>query len=523
MKYSQILFLLVITSLIFAVACGSDSGANPDNQPPGNFVVTVSNITANSCTISWSESVDPDGDPVSYSFTSTAGFTGGELVTSTSGTSADFSDLTPSTLYEGTINASDGQGGENSAPFSFSTLPGSAGNQNPGSFTVTVMNITHNTATLSWTESTDPDGDIVSYSVTLGGNELVSSQAATTYDLTNLSSGANLSGNVTANDGNGGSTVQNFNFRVYVIDISRYSSMPGFVSATLIDCDYVEGGTGKCYEIVFDSNPVNDDGPYCPATTTDVGGLGNYNGDGDVDGTGGDSDPTDGTPIGLSIMNAALFNHMEADGYDIIDGSGNIRISDFSGMDNPNFGYCLQPLVDDNLTLTFQIPVNPEDLSSPDNIDNVEYIGLALDGVPINGEPPLVAGPQAQGEGKIPSLDRCGGHHDPAGYYHWHFIAQHMNATLDAEGLYTQGTFECTNQTQSTTALVGYARDGYPIYSANDMGDVAPTGLDACNGHVGATEEYPDGVYHYHASTDVPNVPTCVVGKQALRAFDKPN
>lgn len=221
-------------------------------------------------------------------------------------------------------------------------------------------------------------------------------------------------------------------------------------------------------------------------------------------------------------MNTALFEAMENDGYDIIDGMGNIRVSDFSGTINPNFGYCLEPLPDDELTLTFEIPVVPSALSSADNIETVEYIGLALDGVPINGAPPTVAGSGAQGEGKIPSLDRCGGHHDPSGYYHWHFIAAHMDKTLDANGfLDPDNDIQCSKKTQDATALVGYARDGYPIYSGEDA-DGLPVDLDDCNGHVSATAEYPDGVYHYHASTDITNVPPCIVGKQSRNSFDKP-
>ncbi|CAN0525821.1 unnamed protein product, partial [Scytosiphon promiscuus] len=183
-------------------------------------------------------------------------------------------------------------------------------------------------------------------------------------------------------------------------------------------------------------------------------------------------------------------------------------------MDNANFGYCLEPLPDDNLELTFDIPVIPELLSASDDIEMVEYIGLALDGVPINGSPPLVAGDGAQGEGKIPSLDRCGGHHDPSGYYHWHFIAAHMDATLDAQGLLDkENGIACTKKGQDATALVGFARDGYPIYSGHDEDGVDITDLDGCNGHTGPTEEYPDGIYHYHASTDITNVPPCIQGK----------
>lgn len=390
--------------------------------------------------------------------------------------------------------------------------PDTETNSNPGSFTVSVSQVTHNSVQLDWTTATDADGDQVTYTVELNSAEIASDLSATTYSLSELSSGATFSGKVIASDGAGGSSESSFSFTSYVIDISMYESMTGFVSKTLVDCSYQEGGSGKCYQIVFSSNPVTDDGPFCPLNTNQVGGFGNYDGS---------------TNPGFQVMKATLFESMEADGYDIIantqnpNGSYSINIQ----RNVPGGGrleaqaFCLEPTPDDGLTLTFEIPVIPTDLGSPDQVESVEYIGLALDGVPINGTPPSVVG----NNGNIPSLDRCGGHHDPAGYYHWHFIAAHMDATLDANGLLdVANNIQCTNKTQSGTALVGYARDGYPIYSGQDQDGSTPNGLDACNGHSSATAEYPDGIYHYHASTDVTNVPPCIKGKQSTKAFDKP-
>ncbi len=400
-------------------------------------------------------------------------------------------------------------------------------NNDPGTFAVTVGDITHNSASISWTDVTDADGDNITYSVELSSQELGTGLTVTSVNITDLASGIEFSGKVIASDGNGGTSEASFSFTSYVIDISQYTSMPGFKSATLVDCNYSEGGSGKCYEIVFDSNPggVDDTSVFCPETTFDVGGFGNYDGDGVANGG-----TQNGEAVGFSVMNAALFEKMENDGYDIIsnvaNGNGSFDINietDVPGGGRVDMGgstaACLAPTPDDNLTLTFQIPVIPSNISSPDDIESVEFVGLALDGIPINGSPPSVVG----NNGKIPSLDRCGGHHDPAGYYHWHFLAAHMDATLDANGLLdVDNDIQCSGKAQSSTALIGYARDGYPIYSGNDQGDVTPTDLDGCNGHTSATADYPDGIYHYHASTDITNVPPCITGKQSVDAFAKP-
>ncbi|WP_412971581.1 YHYH protein [Glaciecola sp. MF2-115] len=44
-----------------------------------------------------------------------------------------------------------------------------------------------------------------------------------------------------------------------------------------------------------------------------------------------------------------------------------------------------------------------------------------------------------------------------------------------------------------------------------------PTDLDVCNGHTSVTADYPNGVYHYHASLDASNLPSCISGA-AVRA-----
>ena len=511
----NLLTLLLVSALTLFVSCGGDSDTSATNTSPAAFTVTVNTTGTTTASISWTESSDADGDVVTYDVQ----LGSATLSEAQSQRMYDFTGLTPDTNYSGNVIAEDGNGGSRTATFSFTTTA-EASNQNPGSFTVTVGDLTHNTADISWTASTDPDGDNVTYSIELNSSEVASGQTGTSVRLENLASGVIFSGKVIASDGNGGTSEDTFEFTSYVIDISQYTSMPEYVSHSLVDCNYQENGSGKCYEIVFGSNPVNDDGPFCPETTFDVGGFGNYDGD---------------TNPGFQVMKAALFESMEADGYDIIsdvanmDGSFDINIETVvpGGGDAVRMGggggssaACLEPTPDDGLTLRFQIPVIPTLIGTPDDIESVEYIGLALDGVPINGAPPSVVG----NNGKIPSLDRCGGHHDPAGYYHWHFLAAHMDATLDANGLLDRDNgIECANKTQSSTALIGYARDGYPIYSGNDQGDVTPTDLDVCNGHTHGTADYPDGIYHYHASTDITNVPPCIVGKQSVDSFQKPN
>ena len=284
----------------------------------------------------------------------------------------------------------------------------------------------------------------------------------------------------------------------YLISESLFNST-SLLSIETVTATLEDGTSAECFQLTFSSNPV-ENGPYCPETIEDIGGLGIYDGD---------------TNPGFQVMKAELFNAMEADGYDIIDDEGNINIDDFvSGAVDADLSYCLEAAPDNELELTFLIPATPKLASSNNDIDTIELVGVSLDGVPINGDPPSVANPGREVAGNIPSLDPCGGHHDPAGYYHWHFIPESMNQVLDANGI---TDVSCTLIEQVTdTKLIGFAKDGFPIYAYA----VEPDDLDDCGGRTAETTEFPDGTYHYVASnTDAPNVPKCLKGVAANNSF----
>ena len=123
---------------------------------------------------------------------------------------------------------------------------------------------------------------------------------------------------------------------------------------------------------------------------------------------------------------------------------------------------------DSSLTVTYLIPVTPEFRSEAYYIPTVGSIGLGINGIPIKGDPPSVttaeAGIGGTGSGNIPALDHCGGHADPAGYYHWHFIPQSINTVFDAPEYNFTNLYgiSCTN----TYIAVSYTHLTLPtIYS----------------------------------------------------------
>jgi len=291
-----------------------------------------------------------------------------------------------------------------------------------------------------------------------------------------------------------------------LIDKSLFnqSSLISFKSVT---ADLEDGSSSECFQLTFSANPVKN-GPYCPETIDDVAGMGFYDG---------------ATNPGLRVFAKELLEDIEADGYDMVSDDGAVNVYDFTGgRPNQNVSNCLDATGNNDIQLVFTIPAHPKLASSNNQIGEVELVGLSLDGIGINGVPPsAINGPERRPPGledskeiNFPSLDPCGGHHDPAGYYHWHFVPQVINQVLEANEI---TEISCTNINQTTEVeVVGFAKDGFPIYAYK----TEPKDLDECGGRTATTTEYPDGVYHYVASTtSTPNIPKCIKGVAARRSF----
>ena len=147
--------------------------------------------------------------------------------------------------------------------------------------------------------------------------------------------------------------------------------------------------------------------------------------------------------------------------------------------------------------------------ATPTDLGTVAQVGLGIDGVPIFADAPSVLD-----RGHLPALDLCGGHIDPGGWYHWHATATDIESSFEFAGVIADCHFD-----QSASALFGYAFDGYPMYGSADADGTLPTDLDACSGHTAITADYPEGIYHYHATLEFPNLPTCLVGTRAVDAL----
>ncbi|NNE98366.1 MAG: YHYH protein [Pyrinomonadaceae bacterium] len=103
-------------------------------------------------------------------------------------------------------------------------------------------------------------------------------------------------------------------------------------------------------------------------------------------------------------------------------------------------------------------------------------LGLALNGVRFDPPAPVDAILDAH---TLAPLDDCGGHVNPNEGYHYHAA---KGCTKEAE------------QKEKHSPLLGYALDGFGIYSRLDKEGNATEGLDQCGGHT-----VKNIGYHYHA------------------------
>lgn len=277
--------------------------------------------------------------------------------------------------------------------------------------------------------------------------------------------------------------------------IAPLSFDPGALLETpvQIPCTLETGIEATCLEITVGYQPEGlEIGPFCPSNIDEKGGIWDW----------------DGENAGLYRLDRAFFEMLTDQGYRFYDENGDIAISDPGSGQPPQAEHtCLMAAPDESVIITMRIPVDPVMADTPSPLGTVAKVGIALDGVPIFADAPSVLD-----TGHLPSLDVCGGHIDPGGWYHWHATSTDIDTILETEGV----DAHC-DLTQDPTAVFGYAFDGFPILGSLEADGSIPKGLDTCSGHIDDTVF--GETYHYHASVEFPNLPPCLVGVVAQDNF----
>jgi len=165
-------------------------------------------------------------------------------------------------------------------------------------------------------------------------------------------------------------------------------------------------------------------------------------------------------------------------------------------------------------------PVDTTITTQPSYVDEVTDTSLGRIGVAISGaqifndyenlERTVVAQDDQVIHDHVAFLDECNGHTLVDGsQYHYHGIP-----TCITEGLGQEGEH---------SVMIGVLEDGFPVYGNHGVGGAIVTNddLDECSGHVDATPEFPEGIYHYHLTADeAPYMIDCYHGE--IQVADTP-
>lgn len=136
------------------------------------------------------------------------------------------------------------------------------------------------------------------------------------------------------------------------------------------------------------------------------------------------------------------------------------------------------------------IPLNPEIQKNPSCL-NMGAVGYSLNGVAIFNA--------LDGEGRDAAaheiLDKCGGHPERTGQYHYHDYS------------------ECISEKNSDPKLIGYMLDGFGLYKYPE--NPASDSLDECHGKTAEVlwNGSKQSIYHYVVTDEYPYTIACFRGK----------
>ncbi|MBM4421313.1 MAG: YHYH protein [Chloroflexi bacterium] len=150
-----------------------------------------------------------------------------------------------------------------------------------------------------------------------------------------------------------------------------------------------------------------------------------------------------------------------------------------------------------NLTIPLTPTARSSALTAPGGM-----IGIAINGAaiynPYEADQRTVALDHNFTSGGASFIDSSNGHPDQNRAYHYHGAPVCLSQRVDVPGQHS--------------GIVGFLRDGFPVYGLRGAGGVTPTDLDSCNGHFGPTPEFPQGIWHYHFADRAPYSFRCYHG-----------
>jgi hypothetical protein len=136
-------------------------------------------------------------------------------------------------------------------------------------------------------------------------------------------------------------------------------------------------------------------------------------------------------------------------------------------------------------TITMTVPRYPAEASSHEATP-YGSMGIAVNSVSLYNQ---YAAPGDDLSAEIETFDQWEGHPQQQGNYHYHLEPIWLS------------------QDNGNEALVGVLLDGFPVYGTYENGvQITNSDLDEYHGHFGATADFPDGIYHYHVTSEDPYI-----------------
>ncbi|MDB4094209.1 YHYH protein [Flavobacteriaceae bacterium] len=133
--------------------------------------------------------------------------------------------------------------------------------------------------------------------------------------------------------------------------------------------------------------------------------------------------------------------------------------------------------------ITLSIPLKPA-MAANHQATPLGAMGISRNGVVFFNQ---YAGPNQPLTNEIDSFDQWLGHPAAQGNYHYHI----------------EPTF--LTQQFGDAAFLGLLADGFPVYGPLENGEIITSSdLDNYHGHTSVTEDFPEGIYHYHITSDDP-------------------
>ena len=150
---------------------------------------------------------------------------------------------------------------------------------------------------------------------------------------------------------------------------------------------------------------------------------------------------------------------------------------------NPDFNLNPNRILSQNIT--FSVPLFPSEASnhSPTPLG---AMGISRNGVVFYNQ---YAGPDVPLTREINSFDQWLGHPQRLGAYHYHIEPKYLTDQFGQD------------------AFLGILADGFPVYGPIENGEIlSSSDLDLYHGHISPTNDFPEGIYHYHVTSDDPYI-----------------